>query len=160
MTHSQHVTGKLLTIPAVYGMLSSFAYAQVARLEVRPIPSLTLTDKQFLQSAHDGKPVTLGGELRIPRAGTDKLPAVIFLQPSGGFGSNMDLWFREMGNLEVATYAVDSFAGRGIFNTTLDQDQLGQLAEIYDAYRALEDVAKHPRIDPNRIALMGFSRCG
>jgi dienelactone hydrolase len=72
----------------------------------------------------------------------------------------MDLWLREMGNLGIATYAVDSFAGTGIFSTTLDQDQLGQLAEIYDAYRALEDVAKHPRIDPNRIAVMGFSRGG
>jgi hypothetical protein len=141
MTNPRHLTAKLLSILTVYGMLSSFAYAQVARLEVRPFQSLTLTDKQFLQGAHDGKQITLGGELRIPRAGTDKLPAVIFLQPSGGFGSNMDLWLREMGNLGIATYVVDSFTGRGIFSMTLDQDQLGQLAEIYDAYRALEDIA-------------------
>jgi dienelactone hydrolase len=120
----------------------------------------SLSDKQFLLGAKDGMPVTLAGELRIPRVGTDKLPAVVMLQPSGGFGSNLDRWFREMSGLGIATFTVDSFAGRGIVNTVTDQDQLGQLAEIYDAYRALELLAKHPRIDANRIALMGFSRGG
>jgi dienelactone hydrolase len=60
----------------------------------------------------------------------------------------------------VATFVFDSFTDRGIVNTNNDQDQLGRLAMIVDAYRALELIAKHPRIDPERIALMGFSRGG
>ena len=60
----------------------------------------------------------------------------------------------------VASFAVDSFAGRGIVSTLTDQTQLGRLNMAADAYRALEVLAKHPRIDPTRIAVMGFSRGG
>lgn len=60
----------------------------------------------------------------------------------------------------VATFVIDSFTARGIVSTVNDQSQLGRLAMIVDAYRALDLLARHPRIDPARIALMGFSRGG
>jgi dienelactone hydrolase len=41
-----------------------------------------------------------------------------------------------------------------------NQALLGRLNLILDIYRALEILAKHPRVDPARIALMGFSRGG
>jgi dienelactone hydrolase len=135
------------------------AQGQIARLEVHAFSSMTLTDKQFLLGAKDGKPVTLAGELRIP-PGPGKVPAIVLLQASGGFGSNLDRWFREFNGMGIATFAVDSFTGRGIETTVSDQDQLGRLALTFDAYRALELLAKHPRIDASRIALMGFSRGG
>jgi dienelactone hydrolase len=72
----------------------------------------------------------------------------------------MDNWAREFNALGVATFIVDSFTGRGIVNTINDQDQLSRAVMILDAYRALELLAKHPRIDSGRIMLMGFSRGG
>jgi dienelactone hydrolase len=48
----------------------------------------------------------------------------------------------------------------GIAFTSEDQSQLSSLAMIGDAYRALELLATHPRIDPARIAVMGFSKGG
>jgi hypothetical protein len=41
-----------------------------------------------------------------------------------------------------------------------NQALLGRLNFILDIYRALEVLASHPRVDPGRTALMGFSRGG
>ena len=60
----------------------------------------------------------------------------------------------------IATFLLDGFTGRGIVETTTDQFQFGTLTMINDAYRALELLAKHPRIDPTRIGLFGGSRGG
>lgn len=54
----------------------------------------------------------------------------------------------------------DSFSPRGLVTTADDQSQLGRLAMVVDAYRALAILSRHPRIDPSRIGLMGFSRGG
>ena len=40
---------------------------QPARMEIHSIPSMTLTDQEFLTGRQEGKPVTIAGELRLPR---------------------------------------------------------------------------------------------
>ena len=55
---------------------------------------------------------------------------------------------------------LDSFSGRGLTSTSTNQALLGRFNMILDAYRALDVIANHPRIDPTRIAVMGFSRGG
>jgi dienelactone hydrolase len=60
----------------------------------------------------------------------------------------------------LAAFILDSFARRGITETATDQSRLRSTAMIVDAYRALGLLATHPRIDPSRIALMGFSKGG
>jgi dienelactone hydrolase len=139
------------------------ANAQVARLEVYPLSSITLKDSDFLAGQITGQPVTIAGELRIPKPGNDKLPAVVLLHGSGGIGgdgSNIAEWSRELNQLGIATFAIDSFAARGLVSTVMDQSQLGRLNMVADAYRALDLLAKHSRIDANRVAVMGFSRGG
>lgn len=149
----------------VYAMFVALAagaatapHAQVARTEIHPFPSTTLTDQEFLSGRKEGKPVTLAGELRLPRSGTDRLPAVVLLHESGGIGGHVTDWEQYFNGMGVATFVIDSFTARGIVSTVNDQSQLGRLAMTVDAYRALDLLAKHPRIDPARIALMGFSR--
>ena len=134
--------------------------AQVVRMEILSFQSMTLTDQEFLNGRKDGKPITLAGELRFPRSGTDRLPAVVLLHGSGGINGGVTDWAQDLNAMGVATFVVDSFTGRGIVNTINDQSQLGRLAMIVDAYRALDVLSKHPRIDPARIMLMGFSRGG
>ena len=149
-----------IALICVCSCLVNAGRAQVTRMEVIPIPSVTLTDQEFLSGREDGKPVTVAGELRFPRSGTDRLPLVILLHGSGGVGSGVTDWEEYFLSLGVATFVIDSFSGRGIVNTINDQSQLGRLAQIEDAYRAIATLSKHPRIDPNRIMLMGFSRGG
>jgi cephalosporin-C deacetylase-like acetyl esterase len=60
----------------------------------------------------------------------------------------------------ISTFTMDSFAGRGIVSTVIDQSQLGRLNIILDVYRSLAVLAAHPRVDPTRIAVRGFSRGG
>lgn len=135
-------------------------HAQIARLELHTIQTQTPTDQEFLTGKKDGKPVTITAELRIPRPGTDRLPAVVLLHGSGGVSGFVDDWARELNALGVAAFILDSFTGRGIVSTIADQDQLSRLVMILDAYRALELLGKHPRIDSGRVMVMGFSRGG
>jgi dienelactone hydrolase len=128
------------------------------RTQALPIPTVTLTPKQFLTGDKDGKPAVVAGVLRIPGppAVTDKLPAVILVPGVGGPNQSHDRWAEELNAVGVAVFTLDPYAGRGAF-TLASQGQLGARTMIFDAYRALALLAENPRIDPARIAVMGFS---
>jgi dienelactone hydrolase len=132
-------------------------YAQM-RFEMRPVETITLSTQQFLTGDKNGRPAILAGELRIPKPGAEKLSAVILVHDAAGIGPKLERWAQELNSIGVATFLLDSFSGRGIVNTIKDPSQLDSLAMMVDAYRALASLAQHPRIDPNRIAVMGFSK--
>jgi dienelactone hydrolase len=130
-----------------------------ARVELHAIPTLTLSDQQFLSGDANGKDTRVTGEFRIAQ-GMGKLPVVILIHGSGGMGPNIESWARELNAMGISTFALDGFTGRGLTSVNMDQALLGRLAFTLDAYRVLEMLAKHPRVDTTRIALMGFSRGG
>ena len=130
-----------------------------ARTELHSFQSLTIPDAAFLKGQDTGTAVTLAGELRVAQ-GTGRMPVVVLVHGSSGIGSNTEVWARQFNQLGVSAFIVDSFTGRGLTTVGPDQSQLGRLNISLDAYRALEVLAKHPRVDPKRIVLMGFSRGG
>jgi dienelactone hydrolase len=130
-----------------------------ARTELHAIHTLTLSDKQFLTGDAEAKVAIVSGQLRLPAA-TGRLPVVVLIHGSGGMGPNIEMWAREFNAIGIATFALDGFTGRGLIQTSTNQALLGRLNFILDIYRGLDVLAKHPRIDPQRIVLMGFSRGG
>jgi len=154
---------KALVVLAIASFVSTAALAQdkilAARVELHPIPSLTLSDEQFLKGDQNGKPVTVTGHLRIAQ-GAGRTPVVVLIHGSGGMGPNVEFWEREFNQMGISTFALDGFTGRGLTNVNTDQVLLGRLNMTLDVYRMLDVLAKHPRVDPQRVALMGFSRGG
>ena len=130
-----------------------------ARTELHAINTLTLSDAQFLSGDANAKATVTTGALRIP-SGQGRLPMVVLQHGSGGMAANIDMWSRELNALGVSTLALDGFTGRGLTSVNTNQALLGRLNFVLDIYRALDVLAKHPRVDPQRIALMGFSRGG
>lgn len=130
-----------------------------ARIEIHSFDTVTPTDRQFLTGAKEGKASRIGGELRLP-TGAGRFPAVVLVHGSAGAGAGEVRWSRELNKIGVATFLIDCFTGRGIAQTITDQSQLGHLAMIVDAYRAMELLSKHAQIDASGIAVMGFSKGG
>jgi dienelactone hydrolase len=130
-----------------------------ARVEIHAIPTLWITDQQFLTGDAKGRAVTVGAELRIAQSKT-KTPLVVLMHGSGGIGPNVPFWARELNGMGISTLTIDSMSGRGLEGVGANQAVLGRLNMIVDIYRSLEMVAKHPRLDASRVAVMGFSRGG
>ena len=145
------------TIADAVFLLEAARAQGIFRTEVYPVQTVTLSTADFLLGKKDGKPATIAGELRIPKPGTDRLPAVVLVHGSGGVGFNSGMWAGELNKAGFATFVADSFTGRGITNTIADPAQLSPYAKMNDAFAALAVLAKHPRIDPDKIAIMGFS---
>jgi dienelactone hydrolase len=134
--------------------------SMAARTELISIQTLTLSDAQFLTGdSANAKPTVITGQLRIARA-SGRLPVVVLQHGSGGMGANIEMWSRQFNAMGISTFALDGFTGRGLTEVSTNQALLGRLNFVLDIYRALDVLAKHPRVDPQRVILMGFSRGG
>ncbi|KAB0265119.1 dienelactone hydrolase [Microvirga brassicacearum] len=122
--------------------------------------SLTPTGPTELM-ARQSPEATIAGVLTFPENSQATSPAMIIMHGSGGIIPGREgAWAERLNRMGVATFVVDSFTPRGFSATGDDQSRLPLAASIADALSALQLLATHPGIDPNRIGIMGFSKGG
>ncbi|ACB35022.1 conserved hypothetical protein [Leptothrix cholodnii SP-6] len=118
------------------------------------------TFADLIRNPGQGEPAQPVGHLFLP-PGEGKVGAVIFVPGSGGIYSAMlDYWPKQFNAAGIALFSLDLFGPRGVKSTAEDQSQVPFAADTADAFAALKLLATHPRIDRNRIAVMGASRGG
>src|SRR5262245_46523019 len=119
--------------------------------------TMTPSTAQFLTGEQPGSPARIWGDLMLPAEHVGRGPAVILVHGSEGVGRREARWAEELLSIGVGAFILDSLSGRQMAAATAE---VSTGALIVDAYRALGVLASHPRIDPARVALMGFSRGG
>ncbi len=99
----------------------------------------------------------LQGLLRRP-TGAGPFPAVVLLHSCNGNWQKLDeRWGKQIAPWGYVTLTVDSFGPRGIDNTCANGSPV-DLA--FDAYRALDFLVLQHAVDPDRVAVLGFSQGG
>jgi dienelactone hydrolase len=138
----------------------------VGRIELKsytPASQRPLITRSFLADP----PVVIHGELSLPATSAlqrgGRFPAVILAHGTGGVSQEREhAWAKRFNSWGIAAFILDSYAGRGIkapiYSTSPRFTHFA--AHLLDAYRALQLLSTHPKIDASRIALMGFSRGG
>lgn len=142
---------------------------------IRPLPLLTIaTIALFAVSSHARAAIktetveykagdkTLKGFIAYDDATTDKRPAVIVVPEWWGMTDYPKMRARKLAELGYVGFAAD-FYGDG--KTTDDPKQAGQWAgevkgnpdlEKQLAQAAIDEVKKHPQVDPDKIAAIGY----
>src|SRR5690606_15379215 len=96
----------------------------------------------------------------LPTEAARPLPAVVMLHSSIGQASQDWLYVERLPGLGIAVLAIDSFGARGVEKTVEDPTLVSEASMLADAYAGLALLAEDPRIDPARIAVLGFSKGG
>ena len=142
---------------AVLAMLGLLALGGCAAAAPPPTPPLP-ADTAGRVSVPVSRTVTLSGVLTLP-PGDGPAPAVILMHGCSGNTPNSARWARVLRGWGYASLSLDSFGGRGL-TSVCENAALRSEDRVADAYAALRLLASHPRVDPARIALQGFSHGG
>ncbi len=141
---------------AVYDDLSSQPEGLIRFRSVTPNNRYELAHRSYAVA-----PTVVWGTLSLPRQGRKPWPAIVIAHGSAGIqDKDGQRWVPLLNQMGIATFAVDSFKPRKISRSDEDQSVLDQSANDADALAALKLLASDPRIDPQRIGVMGFSRGG
>ena len=121
--------------------------------------SSTFSDfRQLLAREAAAGTVTVRAKLNFPEQVRDRYPAVIVVHALGGYrDANEGYVAAELRKSGFATLTYDSFAARGTTGAVMSATPGYLPSGTADAYAALRWLSSEPRIDADRIAILGFS---
>ncbi len=104
-------------------------------------------------------PVELHGKLWLPE-GDGPFPVVVWGHPGTFNSSNLAQWRRDLRRglaaEGIGIFFADSYTGRGLPRKVTSK-RLNGTSRYVDGMRALVALAKHPKVDPERIGISGAS---
>lgn len=147
----------------IYGLALLALQASTPALSSERISfsSATISDISQVAAGTPIDKVEIGGELRFPANARDHLPAIVIAHTIGGFNDSNEGWFAaELRKVGFATLTYDSFASRRWPSKLAGGDAQVEPSVLADAFAALKFLSSQPRIDPTKIAIIGFSLGG
>ncbi len=152
-------------LAAVLGLVAATAGALPPPADLGGEPVRFASTSPFgLADAGEGAPAARGeGRLFLPSGTTGEVPAVVLLHGAGGVSAARELRYaRQLAARGWAALVVDVFGARvepgtGFTRRLLDVTEAMFLADAYAGLRFLDE---HPRVDGDRVALVGFSYGG
>jgi dienelactone hydrolase len=141
---------------ALTGCATGGGAASLADGRTGSIPILTTT------TATDGaeQPATVTGDLTLPAGASGRVPALILLHSCHGVQPPVREWARALNEMGYGTFVLDSFTGRRVTEDCTGRTAVGIGSRLTDVFRAQALLATHPRLDPDRIGIVGFSHGG
>ena len=107
------------------------------------------------------KPARVSGTLHLPMQADQPFACMVLLTSSAGVQRHREHYYAQaLNDAGVAAFIVDSFTGRGVRRTVADQTLVSGAQMEGDAFAALALLRSDPRIDPDRIGVMGVSKGG
>ena len=107
------------------------------------------------------KPARVIGTLHLPMQADRPFACMVMLTSSAGVQRHREHYYAQaLNDAGIAALIVDSFTGRGVRRTVADQTLVSGAQMEGDAFAALALLRSDPRIDPQRIGVMGVSKGG
>jgi len=115
-------------------------------------PTFSSERVSFAAATARGGDTSVEGELRVPQTGKERLPAVLVLHTSSGayHDHHSEAFITVLNRAGIATLWIEMFRDRSSRPRSTRET-------LPHAYGALLYLARHPRIDPKHIGVLGFS---
>jgi dienelactone hydrolase len=142
-------------------------YAKEADETVNPLFTKQRTGETALlsfQSSGGDRPVKGNGLLLLPTklsSAQTKFPVMIIVPTVKGISEEHEFEYaKEFNAMGVAAFILDSYTPRGLIATASSPKDVSLTDSINDAYSALMTLSTDPRVDAEKVGIVGFSKGG